>query len=50
MSARPAAAPGLRAVLYLRQSTYKEESISLEVQESAGREYCRQRGYVVVAV
>lgn len=39
-----------RAVLYLRQSTYREESISLEIQEVAGREYCRQRGYTVIAV
>ncbi|MFF2621197.1 recombinase family protein [Oerskovia jenensis] len=39
-----------RAVLYLRQSTYREESISLEVQESAGREYCERKGYVVVGV
>jgi DNA invertase Pin-like site-specific DNA recombinase len=37
-------------VLYLRQSTHKEESISLELQETAGREYCKQRGYEVVAV
>lgn len=51
--ARPALAasqPVKRAILYLRQSMEKEESISLENQEHAGREYCRQRGYVVVAV
>lgn len=41
-------APPLRAVLYLRQSVEKEESISLENQEHAAREYCRQRGYAVV--
>lgn len=53
MNARRAEAPieqPLRAVLYLRQSVSKEESISLELQESAGREYCRSRGYAVVAV
>ncbi|MFJ2297359.1 recombinase family protein [Oerskovia paurometabola] len=44
----PNAAP--RAVLYLRQSTHREESISLELQETAGREYCTRRGYDVVAV
>ncbi|KZM34511.1 DNA-invertase hin [Oerskovia enterophila] len=39
-----------RAVLYLRQSTYREESISLELQETAGRDYCARMGYTVVAV
>lgn len=39
-----------RAVLYLRQSTYREESISLELQETAGREYCARQGYEVVDV
>jgi site-specific DNA recombinase len=39
-----------RAVLYLRQSTYREESISLELQEAAGRDYCARMGYDVVAV
>jgi len=39
-----------RAVLYLRQSTYREESISLELQEAAGREYCARHGYDVIAV
>jgi site-specific DNA recombinase len=39
-----------RAVLYLRQSTFREESISLELQETAGREYCQRQGYKVVAV
>lgn len=48
-SARPIA-QGTRAVLYLRQSTHTEESISLELQETAGRTYCEQRGYSVVAV
>jgi site-specific DNA recombinase len=41
---------GLRAVLYLRQSTHREESISLELQETAGRDYCTRQGYAVVAV
>ncbi|UUX60130.1 recombinase family protein [Glutamicibacter halophytocola] len=39
-----------RAVLYLRQSVAKEESISLELQEDAGRRYAQQAGYDVVAV
>ncbi|QDY64847.1 recombinase family protein [Glutamicibacter halophytocola] len=39
-----------RAVLYLRQSVAKEESISLELQEDAGRRYAQQSGYDVVAV
>jgi DNA invertase Pin-like site-specific DNA recombinase len=49
---RRADAPGSppRAVLYLRQSTYREESISLELQESAGREHCARHGYDVVEV
>jgi site-specific DNA recombinase len=39
-----------RAVLYLRQSTYREESISLELQEEIARAYCERQGYKVVAV
>ena len=39
-----------RAVLYLRQSTYREESISLHLQETACRDYCKKHGYAVVAV
>jgi DNA invertase Pin-like site-specific DNA recombinase len=46
---RAATAP-LRAVLYLRQSTYREESISLELQEAAGRAHAEKHGYVVVDV
>jgi site-specific DNA recombinase len=46
---RPAG-EGLRAVLYLRQSTSREESISLELQETAGRDYCERQGYTVTAV
>ncbi|MBD5787143.1 recombinase family protein [Cellulosimicrobium terreum] len=39
-----------RAVAYLRQSTYREESISLELQETACRDYAARQGYQVVAV
>lgn len=42
--------PKLRAVLYLRQSTAREESISMELQETAGRDYAKRQGYNVVAV
>lgn len=38
-----------RAALYLRQSTFREESISLELQENACRTYAEQQGYEVVA-
>lgn len=39
-----------RAVIYLRQSLKKEESISLQLQETVDRDYCAKRGYDVVAV
>lgn len=39
-----------RAVLYLRQSVAREESISLELQEDAGRRYAVQQGYDVIGV
>lgn len=39
-----------RAALYLRQSTYREESISLELQEHTCREHAKRQGYDVVAV
>lgn len=39
-----------RAVLYLRQSVSRDDSISLELQEAAGRDYCRRQGYTVVGV
>lgn len=39
-----------RAVLYLRQSVSREESISLELQESSGRQYAEQQGYEVIRV
>ncbi|MGY5764937.1 recombinase family protein [Brachybacterium sp. DNPG3] len=37
-------------MIYLRQSTFREESISLELQETAGREYAAQQGYTVVGM
>ena len=37
-----------RAVIYVRQSVSREESISLELQENACRQYAAQRGYDVV--
>jgi site-specific DNA recombinase len=39
-----------RAVLYLRQSISHDDSVSLELQEAAGRDYCAREGYQVVAV
>lgn len=39
-----------RAVIYMRQSTYREESISLELQEDACRQHAVREGYEVVAV
>lgn len=48
LSAVPDVPP--RAVLYLRQSTYREESISLELQETAARDHCARMGYQVVEV
>jgi site-specific DNA recombinase len=39
-----------RAILYLRQSVAREDSISLELQESSGRDYCRRMGYEVIRV
>ncbi|QUW18854.1 recombinase family protein [Agrococcus sp. Marseille-Q4369] len=47
MTPRPSAD---RAILYLRQSVAREDSISLELQEAAGRAHCEQRGYSVVGV
>lgn len=40
----------MRAAIYIRQSTYREESISVELQEHVCREYARERGYDVVMV
>jgi len=48
LSAVPDVPP--RAVLYLRQSVARDESISLELQETACRDYCARRGYRVVEV
>ena len=39
-----------RAVLYLRQSVARDDSVSLELQETAGRDHCARYGYEVVAV
>lgn len=39
-----------RAVIYLRQSVAKEDSISLELQEYACTTYAKQQGYNIVAV
>lgn len=50
LKAVPPATAQPRAVLYLRQSTHREESISLELQETAARAYCDKHGYRVVAV
>lgn len=50
MSAEAARTESRRAVLYLRQSISREESISLELQERAGREYCDRMGYIVARV
>lgn len=40
----------LRAILYIRQSISHDDSVSPELQETAGRDYCARRGYVVVKV
>lgn len=39
-----------RAVLYLRQSVSREDSISLELQEHEGRAYAARKGYEIVSV
>lgn len=39
-----------RAILYLRQSVSREDSISLELQETACRAHCEREGYKVVGV
>ena len=46
---QPISKPTL-AVLYLRQSVSREDSISLELQEHEGRAYASRKGYEVVAV
>lgn len=40
----------VRAICYLRQSTSKEESISLELQETACRDHCTRNGYTVTRI
>lgn len=47
---RPVPETPPRAVLYLRQSVSRDDSISLELQEAAGRDYCNRQGYTVIAV
>ena len=47
---RPVGDTPPRAVIYLRQSTHRDESISLELQEIACRDYADRMGYDVVAV
>ena len=50
--------PGLRSVpdapprawIYVRQSVEREESVSLELQETACRDFCARQGYAVVEV
>lgn len=39
-----------RAIIYLRQSVHRDESISLELQEIACRDYCDRMGYDVLTV
>ena len=39
---------GNRAIIYTRQSTEREESISLELQDEACRRHCAQHGYRIV--
>ena len=40
----------IHAVVYTRQSTFREESISLELQEQAAREHAHRQGYSVVGL
>lgn len=39
-----------RAAIYTRQSVARDDSVSMELQETACREYCARRGYTVVEV
>jgi len=39
-----------RAVVYVRQSVARDDSVSLELQETACRDHCARAGYEVVAV
>ena len=47
---RPVTAAQPRAIIYLRQSVAKDDSISIEMQEIACRDYCDRMGYAVVDV
>jgi DNA invertase Pin-like site-specific DNA recombinase len=47
---RPVTETAPRAVIYLRQSVAKDDSISIEMQEVACRDYCDRMGYDVVDV
>ncbi|EFQ82746.1 resolvase, N-terminal domain protein [Aeromicrobium marinum DSM 15272] len=49
-SLRPVPETPPRAVLYLRQSVSRDDSISLALQEAACRQHAVQNGYQVVAV
>lgn len=48
LRAVPERAP--RAIVYVRQSISRDDSVSLELQETAGRDYAARRGYDVIAV
>lgn len=47
---RPLSDAAPRAIIYLRQSVHRDDSISLELQEIACRDYCDRMGYEVVRV
>lgn len=50
--AKIAAVPDVppRAILYLRQSVHRDDSVSLELQETACRDHCARHGYDVIEV
>lgn len=47
---RPVTDTPPRAIIYLRQSTHRDDSVSLELQELACRDYCDRMGYTVTTV
>ncbi|MGN7861494.1 recombinase family protein [Microbacterium sp. 22303] len=47
---RPVTDAAPRAIIYLRQSVHRDDSISLELQEIACRDYCDRMGYTVTTV
>ncbi|MDR6867639.1 DNA invertase Pin-like site-specific DNA recombinase [Microbacterium resistens] len=47
---RPVTNTALHAIIYLRQSVHRDDSISLELQELACRDYCDRMGYEVITV